>query len=106
MWMGREDEDEYYRQNRDLLHLEEDQFQDYAASVIQNARERGANIKPLVKAATKGGGGGHGPIFEGKGGVRPSFLAMDSTGIELPSYQSKHKSAVMLNTQKRIGFTW
>lgn len=104
--MDREEEDEYYQQNRDLLHLEEEQFQDYAGSVIQKARQRGANVKPLIKAATKGGGGGHGPIFDGKGGVRPSFLAMDSTGVQLPSYQSKHKPKVMLNTQKRIGFTW
>ena len=104
--MDREEVDEYYLQNRDLLRLEEDQFQDYAGSVIQKAGQRGANVKPLIKAATKGGGGGHGPIFEGKGGVRPSFLAMDSTGVQLPSYQSKHKPNVMLNTQKRIGFTW
>ena len=89
-----------------MLHLEEGQFQEYTGSVIQKAKQRGANVKPLVKAATKGGGGGHGPIFEGKGGVRPSYLAMDSTAVQLPSYQSKQKPQVVLNTQKRIGFTW
>jgi hypothetical protein len=98
-------DNEYNQRNLDLLHLEEEQFQDYTQKVIDEAKARGGNTKPLEKAAVKGSGGGHGPIFDGKGGVRPSYMAMDSTGVQLPSYHSKSKG-VLLDTQKRIGFTW
>ena len=85
--------------------MEEEQFQNYTQKVINEAKARGANTKPLEKAAVKGSGGGHGPIFEGKGGVRPSYMTMDSTGVQMPCYQSKNKGA-LVNTQKRIGFNW
>jgi len=51
-------------------------------------------------------GGGRGPVFSGKGGIRPSYQVMDSTAVQLPSYQPKVPHTVTHNTQKRMGFTW
>ena len=53
-------------------------------------------------------GGGKGPVFSDKGGLRPSYQTTDSTGIELPSYESKELpvSCYRRDTQKRMGFTW
>lgn len=47
-------------------------------------------------------GAGHGPILEDSG-VRPSYKAMDSVGMELPSYRGGPQN---VNTQKRLGFMW
>ena len=53
-------------------------------------------------------GGGHGRVFSGKGGVRPSYLACDTTAVELPAYTCKQLPVSWRprNTQKRMGFTW
>ena len=45
--------------------------------VISEAKNQGRNPYPLVKAARAGAGGGRGPQFEGKGGIRPSYLTSD-----------------------------
>ena len=49
----------------------------------------------------KGSGGGHVSIFESKCGVRLNYIAMDSTGVQMFSYQAKNKGLVV-NTQKGI----
>jgi len=49
-------------------------------------------------------GGGHGRVFSGKGGIRPSYQTTDSTALELPSYLPKPTQ--LPNTQNRMGFTW
>lgn len=63
------------------------------------------------KAAREGIGGGPGPIF---GGVRPSYLVQDDTGVQMPNYVgSRSQDVKELNetcdiqqSKKRLGFTW
>lgn len=55
------------------MQVEQRQFQEYADNVISMARARGAPIQPLVRAVQAGTGGGKGPVFTGKAGVRPSY---------------------------------
>ncbi len=50
-------------------------------------------------------GGGHGRVFSGKGGMRPSYKATDSTAVELPSFGPADTDQPK-DTQKRMGFTW
>ena len=42
------------------LQIEEDQFGEYAAGIVREAKERGAPVEPLVKAFRSGAGGGRG----------------------------------------------
>ncbi len=97
--------------NLELLVKEEEQFQEYAKKVIAEAEAKERNVFPLVKAASAGPGGGRGPKFEGKGGLRPSYPVSDATGVQLPYYRKDldtHKKAYghVGRSQKRIGFTW
>ncbi|KAK3731515.1 hypothetical protein QZH41_008548, partial [Actinostola sp. cb2023] len=99
--------------NEKSLQVEERQFQEYSASVIQNAKKRDRNPYPLIKAAQEGPGGGRGPKFEGKNGLRPSFLVCDGTGVQLPNYSTAtstgHHTQIYGNpekSRKRLGFTW
>ncbi|ESP01910.1 hypothetical protein LOTGIDRAFT_225029 [Lottia gigantea] len=98
--------------NLELLGIEEDQFQEYAQKVIKHCEEGGRNTIPLKKAARQGAGGGCGPIFAGKGGIRPSYMAADQCGKQLPSYQGQTTEDVKFTingkgtTKKRIGFVW
>jgi hypothetical protein len=99
--------------NEKSLMDEETQFQEYAAKVIKNARDRERNPYPLIKAAREGPGGGRGPKFEGKNGLRPSFLVRDGTGVQLPNYstatvQGQHTKIYgdPRKSRKRLGFTW
>ncbi len=107
-----------------ILQIEEDQFQQYAGSVLHGAGERKAPLQPLVTAAREGAGtcyynvhtqqiiisttlgGGHGPMLTDTG-VRPSYLAMEAFAVELPSYAAgTKKKKAHPNTQKRLGFIW
>lgn len=98
----------------DLLKIEEDQFQQYADKVIKEASDKKCNTYPLVKAASAGAGGGRGPSFDGKGGVRPSYPVSDSTGVQLPKYQrgttesikSQYEVKDPVRAKKRLGFVW
>ena len=100
------------QRNRELLELEEQQFQEYANRVIRHCEKNGRNVYPLRKAARNGAGGGSGPVFTGKGGVRPSYMVADKSGVQMPNYQrdSTHEmkslSAGSGQTQKRLGFVW
>ena len=96
--------------NYKMLKQEEEQFQKYSTNLIgQVKKQDNTNIYPLLKAAQSGGGGGHGPIYEGKGGIRPSFQVVDATAIEMPSYiphtQGPRRGWRRGETQKRLGFT-
>ncbi|XP_002739203.1 cilia- and flagella- associated protein 210-like [Saccoglossus kowalevskii] len=106
-----QDQLEHDQRNLELLKLEEDQFQEYAAKVITHCHKNGRNVYPLVKAAREGHGGGMGPVFEGKGGIRPSYLVQDATGVELPTYQKDSTTDVKSgqnsgDSRKRLGFVW
>jgi len=102
--------DNDYR-NVELLRLEAEQFQKYAQEVIDEEKERGAkNLYPLVKVANSGFGGGHGPMFDNEGNIRPSYQTADIYGKEMPSFQASGCSEVKKcqtgNTAKRLGFVW
>jgi len=100
------------KRNQDLVRLEEDQFQEYARKVIDHCEKGGRNVYPLRKAAQEGAGGGLGPVFPGKGGVRPSYMVSDQTGVQLPNYQRETTDETKKNvygedpTQNRLGFVW
>ncbi|XP_071960010.1 cilia- and flagella- associated protein 210-like [Antedon mediterranea] len=101
------------QKNIELLGVEEEQFQEYATKVIDHCKNGGRNVYPLVKAAREGHGGGLGPVFEGKGGIRPSYLVQDKSAVELPHYQRGSTEEMKSlhvgnpsNTRKRLGFVW
>ncbi|XP_071108770.1 cilia- and flagella- associated protein 210-like [Haliotis cracherodii] len=110
--MIRQDQLALDKANIDLLDIEERQFQEYAGKVIDHCEKGGRNVYPLRKAAKQGAGGGAGPIFAGKGGIRPSFMACDKTGVQMPHYQrdSTNETKEIINangnTKKRMGFVW
>ena len=99
------------KNNANLLVKEEEMFQKYAHTVIEDAKKGDRNPFPLIKAATEGPGGGRGPKFEGNAGLRPSYIVADATGVQLPHYI---KDATIHNrvyghvgkSGKRLGFTW
>jgi hypothetical protein len=101
-------ESKYQRDNLKLMNVEENQFQQYACQVINEAKSRDSNIYPLMKAAKKGSGGGRGPVFSANGKVRPSYQPCASPIVELPTYASKDLpiSQRPKDTKKRMGFTW
>lgn len=97
--------------NTALLAVEEQQFQEYANKVIDHCEKGGRNVYPLRKAAKSGHGGGAGPVFEGKGGIRPSYMVMDKSGKQMPHYQRDSTEETKQNihdvqTKKRLGFVW
>ena len=101
-----------YEKNQQLLSEEERQFQEYATKVIDHCEHGGRNVYPLKAAARPGAGAGRGPIFDGKGGLRPSYMVADNTASELPRYQrsttEETKSLIYGKgpTHKRLGFVW
>ncbi|XP_015214435.1 cilia- and flagella- associated protein 210 [Lepisosteus oculatus] len=102
---------EYEKQTAALTAVEEQQFQEYAKEVTDAAAKAGRNTNPLQKAATAGLGGGLGPVF---GGVRPSYLVQDETGVQLPNYNRRTAQEIkeiydagdIQLAKKRLGFTW
>lgn len=104
-------EQELEMRNAELIAEEEKQFQNYAKHVIQKASEAQRNTFLLHKATKKGAGGGLGPVF---GGVRPSYLVQDDSGVQLPSYVCSRTQEIkemnethdILESKKRLGFTW
>ena len=92
---------------------EEQIFQEYANKVIDEAKTNGRNPFPLLKARTEGPGGGRGPKFEGKAGLRPSYIVADGSGVQLPHYpkdESAYKYKKVYGhvgkSNTRLGFTW
>ncbi|OWF35640.1 coiled-coil domain-containing protein 173-like [Mizuhopecten yessoensis] len=98
--------------NMELLKIEEDQFQEYAGKVIEHCERGGRNVYPLRKAAQAGAGGGCGPIFNGKGGIRPSYMVSDKSGKQMPHYQrdtteeTKKTIYGKSGSKKRLGMVW
>ena len=71
-------------------------------------------IKYAIQAvAAKGAGGGHGPI-NSRTGIRPSYLASDLLGAQMPTYKNEQTMEMKRNLEpgsarrgkKRLGFTW
>ncbi|XP_027020132.2 protein CFAP210 isoform X2 [Tachysurus fulvidraco] len=104
-------EQEFEMRNAELIAEEEKEFQKYTKDVIQKASEAQRNTSLLHKASKKGIGGGLGPVF---GGVTPSYLVQDLSGVQLPSYvRSSTQGIKELNettdiqeANKRLGFTY
>jgi len=100
------------KKNQELVQLEEAQFQEYARRVIDHCDRGGRNTIPLRKAAKEGAGGGLGPVFPGKGGIRPSYMVSDQSGVQLPNYQRDTTDGIKKDiygdgrTDKRLGFVW
>lgn len=98
--------------NVELIEKEEGQFQEYARKVIDHCKAGGRNVYPLEKAAREGAGGGLGPQFPGKGGVRPSYMVQDNSGVQMPHYQraSTNETKKQINgtnpSKNRLGFVW
>ena len=99
-------EKDFYLKNLELVQVEEEQFQEYANKVINEAKQRKAHVKPLVKGAHPGAGAGRGPVLENRGGIRPSYMVKDTTHTELASYGSSQLVTKEINTHKRMGFNW
>ncbi|CAB1328481.1 unnamed protein product, partial [Coregonus sp. 'balchen'] len=106
----RKQQQDFETKNAELIAVEEKQFQQYAKNVIDTATEAKRNTYPLRKAAREGIGGGLGPIF---GGVRPSYLVQDNTGVQMPNYVGSRSQDVkelnetcdIQHSKKRLGFT-
>ncbi|KAM9305227.1 cilia- and flagella- associated protein 210 [Gastrophryne carolinensis] len=104
----------YAKQNEDLLLKEEEIFQEYAREVIDTVTKAGRNTYPLKKAAQSGTGGGHGPVFSGRGGIRPSYLVQDTSGVQLPAYQNDTTQQIkgiydpgdIQQAKRKLGFTY
>uniref|UniRef100_A0A4W2GZN0 Cilia and flagella associated protein 210 n=3 Tax=Bos indicus x Bos taurus TaxID=30522 RepID=A0A4W2GZN0_BOBOX len=101
-------ESEYCRLTEALVAEKEKEFQDYAREVIESESESTKKyIYPLVKAVQEGPGGGRGPVLVDRGGLRPSYQANDTTGVQLPFYNSQGSKYNNFQKSKgRLGFTW
>lgn len=99
---------EYYRLTEALAAEKEKEFQDYAREVIEfESDSTNKYTYPLVKAVQEGPGGGHGPVFVDRGGLRPSYQTTDNTGVQLPFYNSQGSNYTNFQkTKGRLGFTW
>ncbi|KAG9340986.1 hypothetical protein JZ751_020180, partial [Albula glossodonta] len=89
----------FQSKNKDVITEEEEQFQRYAEGVIRSAAEAKRNTLTLRKAAREGIGGGLGPIF---GGLRPSYLVHDSTGVEMPKPAAQFQNQYLYLCEERV----
>jgi len=98
--------------NVELIVREEMQFQEYSSKVIDHCKQGGRNTYPLERAAREGAGGGLGPQFPGKGGIRPSYMVSDKSGVQMPHYQrdSTNETKTQIGgknpSKNRLGFVW
>ncbi|XP_006972456.1 cilia- and flagella- associated protein 210 isoform X1 [Peromyscus maniculatus bairdii] len=105
---SKEEELDYWRLTEALAAEKEKEFQKYAREVIESESESTKKYTyPLVRAVEEGVGGGRGPPFEGRGGIRPSYQTNDATGVQLPFYKSQRsKYNDFQKSKRRLGFTW
>lgn len=107
----KKEEQNFVVKNTSLIVEEEHEFQKYAKHVMETAGRAGRNTYPLTKAAREGIGGGLGPIF---GGLRPSYIVRDESGVQMPKYVSSttqnikemNETTNIHQAKKRLGFTW
>ncbi|XP_051566870.1 cilia- and flagella- associated protein 210 [Myxocyprinus asiaticus] len=108
---SKKEQQDFVARNAALIVEEENQFQNYAKQVIETAEKAGRHTYPLLKAAREGIGGGLGPTF---GGLRPSYLVHDESGVQMPTYVNSttqnikelNQTADIVRSKKRLGFTW
>ncbi|XP_004375594.1 cilia- and flagella- associated protein 210 [Trichechus manatus latirostris] len=105
---SKETEIDYCRLTEAIVAEKEKEFQNYAREVIESeSQTTNKYVYPLVKAAQEGPGGGHGPVFVDRGGLRPSYQANDVIGVQLPFYNSRGSKYNNFQKSKgRLGFTW
>ncbi|XP_044159227.1 coiled-coil domain-containing protein 173 isoform X1 [Bufo gargarizans] len=104
----------FAKQNEALLSKEEEVFQEYAKNVIDSVTKTGGNPLPLLKAAQKGTGGGRGPVYSDRGGIRPSYQVQDTSAVQLPAYQNTTTQEIkemndcgdVQQGKRRLGFTF
>uniref|UniRef100_A0A8C4YCH8 Trichohyalin-plectin-homology domain-containing protein n=1 Tax=Gopherus evgoodei TaxID=1825980 RepID=A0A8C4YCH8_9SAUR len=105
---------DYEAQKEVTAICKEQEFQEYANQVIDSESKTTRNIYPLLKAAKEGTGGGHGPVYRERGGIRPSYQARDINGTQLPSYNCNTTEEIkelnvngnIQQAKGRLGFTW
>ncbi|XP_039351223.1 coiled-coil domain-containing protein 173 isoform X4 [Mauremys reevesii] len=105
---------DYEAQKEVIAICKEQEFQEYANQVIDSESKTTRNIYPLLKAAKEGTGGGHGPVYRERGGIRPSYQARDINGTQLPSYNCNTTEEIkelningnIQQAKGRLGFTW
>ncbi|XP_028618860.1 coiled-coil domain-containing protein 173 [Grammomys surdaster] len=104
----KEEELDYWRLSEALTVEKEKEFEKYAREVINSESESTKKYTyPMVKAVQEGVGGGRGPPFVGRGGIRPSYQANDATGVQLPFYKNQgSKYNDFQKSKRRLGFTW
>ncbi|KAG1945095.1 hypothetical protein F2P79_013950 [Pimephales promelas] len=108
---AKKEQKDFVAKNTARIVEEENQFQKYAKQVIETAEKAERNIYPLLKAGREGIGGGLGPMF---GGIRPSYLVHDESGVQMPSYvngttqniKELNETDDIQQSKKRLGFTW
>jgi len=91
---------------------EEKYFMEYADKVIADSKAKGRNVYPLIKAAKSGFGGGKGPVD--RSGNRPSYMAANWNGKEMPNLVGKstqevkdhHDGGVAGKSKNRLGFSY
>ncbi|XP_006902177.1 PREDICTED: coiled-coil domain-containing protein 173 [Elephantulus edwardii] len=105
---SKEAEINYCRLTEAIAAEKDKEFQNYAREVIESESQSTKKyIYPLVKAAQEGPGGGRGPVFGHRYGLRPSYQVNDATGVQLPSYSSQGSKCNDFQKSKgRLGFTW
>jgi len=110
--MRREEAVAIDKMHEERMIKDEQEFQDYAKKTMEEKAAIGCPIFPLEKVALAGSGGGRGPIFEGKGHVRPSYMTADSQGTQLPCNGRQDTEYVKetvngkARTKQRLGFVW
>ncbi|ERE72027.1 tumor suppressor, Mitostatin [Cricetulus griseus] len=105
---SKEEELSYWNLTEALAAEKEKEFQKYAREVIESESESAKKYTyPLIRAVQEGVGGGRGPPFAGRGGIRPSYQTQDFTGVQLPFFNSQRsKYNDFQKSKKRLGFTW
>ncbi|KAM6178336.1 cilia- and flagella- associated protein 210 [Rhynchocyon petersi] len=105
---SKEEEVNYYKLAEAIAAEKEKEFQNYAREVIESESQATKKyIYPLVKAVQEGPGGGRGPVFVDRCGLRPSYQVNDASGVQLPYYSSRgSKYNDFQKSKGRLGFTW
>ncbi|XP_028928392.1 coiled-coil domain-containing protein 173 [Ornithorhynchus anatinus] len=98
---------DYVKQTEALEARKEKEFQKYAKQIIDFESKTTQQLYPLYKASQKGVGGGRGPVYKERGGIRPSYQAKDFHGTQLPLYSSQAATrGDFQKSKRRLGFTW